>query len=86
MCNEYCMVPTVAFRFRNLSRENYTDARHRYLTFADKAGTAILAELVQSAGLKVPDRQGCIKEIGESISSWAGAARIDRVICCPESR
>lgn len=81
MCNEYCMVPTVAFQFRNLSRENDTDARYRYLTFADKAGTATLAELVQSTGLKVPDRQGCIKEIGESISSWAGAARIDRVIC-----
>ena len=81
MCNEYCMVPTVAFRFRNLSWENYTDAWHRYLTFADKAGTATLAELVQSTGLKVPYRQGCIKEIGEAISSWAGAARIDRVIC-----
>ena len=70
MCNEYCMVPTVAFRFRNLSWENYTDAWHRYLTFADKAGTATLAELVQSTGLKVPYRQGCIKEIGEFISSW----------------
>ena len=81
MCNEYCMVPTVAFQFRNLSWENYTDAWHRYLTFADKAGTATLAELVQSAGLKVPYLPGCIKEIGESISSWAGAARIDRVIC-----
>ena len=85
MCNEYCMVPTVAFQFRNLSRENDTDAWHRYLIFADKAGTATLAELVQSAGLKVPYRQGCIKEIGESISSWAGAARIDRVICRLES-
>ena len=85
MCNEYCMVPTVAFRFRNLSRENYTDAWHRYLTFADKAGTATLAELMLSAGLKVPCRQGYIKEIGESISSWAGAARIDRVICRLES-
>ena len=70
MCNEYCMAQTVAFRFRNLSRENDTDARHRYLTFADKAGTATFAEQMESTGLKVPDRQGCIKEIGEFISSW----------------
>ena len=72
MCNEYCMAQTVAFQFWNLSRENYTNAWQRYLTFADKAGTATLAELVQSTGLKVPDRQGCIKEIGEFISSWLG--------------
>ena len=70
MCNEYCMAPTVAFQFRNLSRENDTDAWHRYLTFADKAGTATLAELMLSVGLKVPCRQGCIKEIGESTCSW----------------
>ena len=70
MCNEYCMAQTVAFQFRSLSRENYTNAWQRYLTFVDKAGTATLAELVQSAGLKVPYRQGCIKEIGESTCSW----------------
>ena len=70
MCNEYCMVPTVAFQFRNLSRENDTDAWQRYLTFVDKAGTATFAEPVESAGLKVPYLPGCIKEIGESISGW----------------
>ena len=29
-----------------------------------------IAELVESAGLKVPYHAGCIKEIGESISRW----------------
>lgn len=60
----------MAFQFRSLSRENYTDAWQRYLTFVDKAGTATFAEPVESAGLKVPFRPGCIKEIGESISGW----------------
>ena len=67
---DYCMAQTVAFQFRNLSRENYTNAWQRYLTFVDKAGTATFAEPVESAGLKVPFRPGCIKEIGESISGW----------------
>ena len=67
---DYCMAQTVAFQFWNLSRENYAEAWKRYLTFVDKAGTATFAELVESAGLKVPYHAGCIKEIGESISRW----------------
>lgn len=67
---DYCMAQTVAFQFWNLSRENYAEAWKRYMTFVDKAGTAIFAELVESAGLKVPYHAGCIKEIGESISRW----------------
>ena len=67
---DYCMAQTVAFQFWNLSRENYAEAWTRYMTFVDKAGTATFAELVESAGLKVPYHAGCIKEIGESISRW----------------
>lgn len=67
---DYCMAQTVAFQFWNLSRENYAEAWKRYMTFVDKAGTATFAELVKSAGLKVPYHAGCIKEIGESISRW----------------
>lgn len=67
---DYCMAQTVAFQFWNLSRENYAKAWKRYMTFVDKAGTATFAELVESAGLKVPYHAGCIKEIGESISRW----------------
>lgn len=67
---DYCMAQTVAFQFLNLSRENYAEAWKRYMTFVDKAGTATFAELVESAGLKVPYHAGCIKEIGESISRW----------------
>lgn len=67
---DYCMAQTVAFQFWNLSRENYAEAGKRYMTFVDKAGTATFAELVESAGLKVPYHAGCIKEIGESISRW----------------
>lgn len=67
---DYCMAQTVAFQFWNLSRENYAEAWKRYMTFVDKAGTAAFAELVESAGLKVPYHAGCIKEIGESISRW----------------
>lgn len=67
---DYCMTQTVAFQFWNLSRENYAEAWKRYMTFVDKAGTATFAELVESAGLKVPYHAGCIKEIGESISRW----------------
>lgn len=66
----YCMAQTVAFQFWNLSRENYAEAWKRYMTFVDKAGTATFAELVESAGLKVPYHAGCIKEIGERISRW----------------
>lgn len=67
---DYCMAQTVAFQFWNLSRENYAEAWKRYMTFVDKAGTTTFAELVESAGLKVPYHAGCIKEIGESISRW----------------
>ena len=67
---DYCMAQTVAFQFWNLSRENHAEAWKRYMTFVDKAGTATFAELVESAGLKVPYHAGCIKEIGESISRW----------------
>lgn len=67
---DYCMAQTVAFQFWNLSRENYAEAWKRYMTFVDKAGTATFAELVESAGLKVPYHAGCIKEIGESICRW----------------
>ena len=67
---DYCMAQTVAFQFWNLSRENYAEAWKRYMTFVDKAGTATFAELVESAGLKVPYHAGCIKEIGESFSRW----------------
>ena len=67
---DYCMAQTVAFQFWNLSRENYAEAWKRYMTFVDKAGTQTFAELVESAGLKVPYHAGCIKEIGESISTW----------------
>lgn len=67
---DYCMAQTVAFQFWNLSRENYAEAWKRYMTFVDKAGTATFAELVESAGLKVPYHAGCIKEIGERISRW----------------
>lgn len=67
---DYYMAQTVAFQFWNLSRENYAEAWKRYMTFVDKAGTATFAELVESAGLKVPYHAGCIKEIGESISRW----------------
>ena len=67
---DYCMAQTVAFQFWNLSRENYAEAWKRYMTFVDKAGTPTFAELVESAGLKVPYHAGCIKEIGESISRW----------------
>lgn len=67
---DYCMAQTVAFQFWNLSRENYAEAWKRYMTFVDKAGTQTFAELVESAGLKVPYHPGCIKEIGESISKW----------------
>lgn len=67
---DYCMAQTVAFQFWNLSQENYAEAWKRYMTFVDKAGTQTFAELVESAGLKVPYYAGCIKEIGESISKW----------------
>lgn len=67
---DYCMAQTVAFQFWNLSRENYAEAWKRYMTFVDKAGTATFAELVESAGLKVPYHAGCIKEIGERIIRW----------------
>lgn len=67
---DYCMAQTVAFQFWNLSRENHAEAWKRYMTFVDKAGTATFAELVESAGMKVPYHAGCIKEIGESISRW----------------
>ena len=67
---DYCMAQTVAFQFWNLSRENYAEAWKRYMTFVDKAGTQTFAELVESAGLKVPYHAGCVKEIGESISKW----------------
>ena len=58
---------------RVADREGYpeiAEAWKRYMTFVDKAGTATFAELVESAGLKVPYHAGCIKEIGESISRW----------------
>lgn len=74
---DYCMAQTVAFQFWNLSRENYDEAWKRYMTFVDKAGTATFAELVESAGLKVPYHAGCIKEIGDSISEWLEQHELD---------
>ena len=74
---DYCMAQTVAFQFWNLSRENYAEAWKRYMTFVDKAGTATFAELVESAGLKVPYHAGCIKEIGDSISEWLEQHELD---------
>lgn len=74
---DYCMAQTVAFQFWNLSRENYAETWKKYLTFVDKAGTATFAELVESAGLKVPYHPGCIGEIGAGISRWLDEHQLD---------
>ena len=74
---DYCMAQTVAFQFWNLSRENYAETWKKYLTFVDKAGTATFADLVESAGLKVPYHPGCIGEIGAGISRWLDEHQLD---------
>ena len=74
---DYCMAQTVAFQFWNLSWENYVETWKKYLTFVDKAGTATFAELVESAGLKVPYHPGCIGEIGAGISRWLDEHQLD---------
>ncbi len=70
---DYCMAQTVAFQFWIASMKDHADAWKRYLRFADAGGTKTLEELVADAGLKVPYAPGCIREIGEAISTWIDA-------------
>lgn len=67
---DYCMAQTVAFQFWIASLENREAAWNNYLKFADAGGTLTFEELVTTAGLKIPYSPGCIKEIGQAISSW----------------
>ena len=67
---DYCMAQTVAFQFWIAAMENREIAWERYLKFVDAGGTLTFEELVAAAGLKVPYASGCIKEIGQAISSW----------------
>ena len=70
---DYCMAQTVAFQFWIASMKDRADAWAKYLRFADAGGTRTFEGLVAEAGLKVPYAPGCIREIGEAISTWIDA-------------
>ena len=70
---DYCMAQTVAFQFWITSMKDRADAWAKYLRFADAGGTRTFEGLVAEAGLKVPYAPGCIREIGEAISTWIDA-------------
>ena len=70
---DYCMAQTVAFQFWIASMNDRADAWARYLRFCDAGGTMTFAQLVETAGLKVPYAEGVIGEIGEAISRWIAA-------------
>lgn len=67
---DYCMAQVVAFQFWMRSLADRQDAWNRYLAFVDKGGTCTFEELVHGAGLKVPYEEGCIREVGQAISTW----------------
>ena len=70
---DYCMAQTVAFQFWIASMKDRADAWAKYLRFADAGGTRTFEGLVAEAGLKVPYAPGCIREIGEAITTWIDA-------------
>ena len=67
---DYCMAQVVALQFWMASLTDRADAWRRYLELVDKGGTRTFEELVHGAGLKVPYDEGCIREIGETVSRW----------------
>ena len=67
---DYCMAQVVALQFWMASMTDRADAWRRYLELVDKGGTRTFEELVHGAGLKVPYDEGCIREIGETVSRW----------------
>ena len=67
---DYGMAQTVAFQLWLASMDDRDDAWARYLRFVDAAGTKTLADLVETAGMKLPYAPDCIKEVGQAVSAW----------------
>lgn len=67
---DYGMAQTVAFQLWLASMDDRDDAWARYLRFVDAAGTNTFADLVETAGMKLPYAPDCIKEVGQAVSAW----------------
>ena len=67
---DYCLSTMAALQFFLLSLTDHKDAWARYLRLVRRAGTASYTELLETAGLKVPFKEGSIKGIAQQMTDW----------------
>ena len=67
---DYCLAQTTALEFWSASEKDWKEAFSRYLTFVKAGGTKTYVELVELAGLELPFRDGCIKNLCGEINRF----------------
>lgn len=65
---DYVLASTVALQIEAISLENQEKAWEVYMKYTKMGGTKTFLDLVESAGLKSPMKDGCLKAICEKMS------------------
>ena len=73
---DYCLSTMAALQFFLLSLTDHKDAWERYLRLVRRAGLASYTELLETAGLKVPFKDGSIKGIAQQMTDWLEAHQV----------
>ena len=67
---DYCLAQTAALEFWVIMQDNYEEAWERYMRLVRKAGTLTFTELLQTAGLRSPFDEECLRGVAETAGKW----------------
>lgn len=67
---DYTLAQVCAFEFWKKSQEDYDGAWKDYLKLCKQGGSKSFLELVQSAGLESPFKEGCVADIVDAVTNW----------------
>ncbi|MFI3325052.1 MAG: M3 family oligoendopeptidase [Clostridia bacterium] len=73
---DYVLASTVALQIEALSIENKEKAWEVYMNYTKLGGTKTFIELVESAGLTSPIKDGCLKNICEKMSAHIDTLKV----------
>ena len=69
---DYCLAQTAALEFWVIMQSDHDEAWERYMRLVRKAGTMTFTELLQTAGLRSPFDEECLREVAEAAGKWLG--------------
>ncbi|MEC9485056.1 MAG: M3 family oligoendopeptidase [Candidatus Izemoplasma sp.] len=67
---DYTLAQVLAFQYFNLSRDNHDNAFKNYLALCQLGGSKSFVELIHSANLKNPFKEGTIKKVIKPIKNY----------------